>query len=169
MLRRPAKEARAIGGKVVRTGWMRIDRLVAILFVATMVTAYVIGAPSSNFKLEAQFPNGGTEMHLLTVGKAAMSSHTEVRAGTGPEGPWSEEHVVVTEFKVVSINRHSVDLRFRLKRYDGHLSLEQTSNILEAEKVSWHMIRYIPGKRVSVPMENGQPVELSGSVVPAIY
>lgn len=38
-------------------------------------------------------------------------------------------------------------------------------HILEADKVSWHTINYVPGKRVSIPMENGQPVLLSGSVV----
>jgi hypothetical protein len=37
--------------------------------------------------------------------------------------------------------------------------------ILEADKVSWHTINYVPGKRVSIPMENGQQVLLGGSVV----
>jgi hypothetical protein len=72
---------------------------------------------------------------------------------------------VVTEFEVLSIRQHSVGLRFRLKRFDRLLNADQAMHILEADKVSWHTINYVLGKRVSIPMENGQPVLRSGSVV----
>lgn len=153
------------GGEMALTEWIRIERLVAILFVAIMVAASAGGASTPKFKLEVQFPNGGTEMHLLGIGQPDTSGHPEVRTGAGPEGPWSEEHFVVTEFAVLSIGQHSVGLRFRLKRFDRLLNSDQALHILEADKVPWHMINYIPGKRVSIPMENGQPVLLSGSVV----
>jgi hypothetical protein len=65
----------------------------------------------------------------------------------------------------MSIGQHSVGLRFRLKRFDRLLNSDQALHILETDKAPWHMINYIPGKRVSIPMENGQPVLLSGSVV----
>ena len=38
-------------------------------------------------------------------------------------------------------------------------------HVLDADKVSWHTINYVPGKRVRIPVANGQPVLLSGSVV----
>ena len=104
-------------------------------------------------------------MHLLGIGQPDTSGHPEVRVGTGPQGSWSEEHYVVTEFEVLRIRQHSVGLRFRLKRFDRLLNADQAMHILEADKVSWHTINYVPGKRVSIPMENGQPVLLSGSVV----
>jgi len=52
-----------------------------------------------------------------------------------------------------------------LKRFDRLLTADQAMHILETDKVSWHTINYVPGERVSIPMENGQPVLLSGSVV----
>jgi hypothetical protein len=147
------------------TEWIRIGRLVAILFFAIMAAASVGGAPTPKFKLEVQYPNGGTEMRLLDIGQPNTSGHPELRTGAGPQGPWSEEHYVVTEFEVLSIHHHSVGLRFRLKRFDRLLNSDQALHILEVEKVSWHMINYVPGKRVSIPVENGQPVLVSGSVV----
>ena len=71
----------------------------------------------------------------------------------------------MTEFEVLSIRHHSVGLRFGTKRFDRLLNSDQAMHILEADKVSWHMINYVPGKTVSIPVENGQPVLLSGSVV----
>jgi len=153
------------GLETALTEWIRVERLVAILFVAIMVAASAGGASTPKFKLELQFPNGGSEMHLLGIGQPDTSGHPEVRAGTGPQGPWSEEHFVVTEFEVLSIRYHSVGLRFRLKRFDRLLNADQAMHILEADKVPWQMINYVPGKRVSIPMENGQPVLLSGSVI----
>ena len=146
------------------TGWVRIERSLAMLFVAIILAASVIGAPTARFKLEVQYPNGGSEMHLLSIGRPDTSGHSEVRAGAGPQGAWSEVHLVVTEFEVLSIGQRSVSLRFRSKRFDRQLNAEQALRILEADKVPWHMIRYIPGTKVSVPVENGQPLLLSGSV-----
>lgn len=160
----PNEGQRRFGRKTALRGWIRIERLVAILFVPIMVAASAGCASTSEFKLEVQFPDGGTDMHLLGIGEPATSAHPEVRAGVGPQGPWSEEHLIVTEFEVLSIGQNSVGLRFRLKRFDRLLSSDQALHILEADKVPWHMISYIPGKRVSVPMEDGQPVLLSGSV-----
>lgn len=145
-------------------------RFFVLLFLSIIViggSAFVRPLQSSTpkFKLEVQFPNSGTEMHLLGIGQPDTSGHPEVRVGTGPQGPWSEEHYVVTEFEVLSIRQRSVGLRFRLKRFDRLLNADQAMHILEADKVSWQTINYVPGKRVSIPMENGQPVLLSGSVV----
>ena len=67
-------------------------------------------ASTPKFKLELQFPNGSSEMHLLGIGQPDTSGHPEVRVGTGPQGPWSEEHFVVTEFEVLSIRHDSVGL-----------------------------------------------------------
>ena len=147
------------------TEWIRVERLVAILFVAIMVATCAGCASTPKLKLELQFPNGGSEMHLMGIGQPDTSGHTEVRAGTGPQGPWSEAHFVVTEFEVLSIRYHSVSLRFRLKRFDRPLDTDQAMHILEADKVPWQSINYVPGERVSIPMENGEPVLLSGSVV----
>ena len=153
------------GWGMALTEWTRIEGSVAILLVAIMVAACAGGASTPKFKLEVQFPNGGTEMHLLGIGQPDTSGHPEVRAGAGPQRAWSEEHLDVTEFEVLSIGQHSVSLRFRLKRFDRQLNSDQALHILDADKVPWHVINYIPGKRVSIPMENGQPVLLSGSVV----
>ena len=144
---------------------MWADGLVAILLVAVLIAASAGGAASRKFKLEIQYADGGTEMHLLGIGEPDTSGHPEVKVGTGPQGPWSEEHFVVTEFEVVSIRQHAVGLRFRLKRFDRLLHADQIMHILEADKVSWRTINYVPGKRVSIPVENGQPVLMSGSVV----
>jgi hypothetical protein len=149
-----------LGRETPLTEWMRVEGLLVILFVAVMVAASARGASTPKFKLEVQFPNGGTEMQLPDT-----SGHPEVRTGAGPQGPWSEEHYFVTEFEVLSIRQHSVGLRFRLKRFDRLLNADQAMHILEADKVSWQTINYVPGKRVSIPMENGQLVLLSGSVV----
>src|SRR6201987_4708202 len=94
-------------GQEKLTDRTRIGRLVTILFVAIMVAASAGRASTPKFKLELQFPNGGTELHLLAVGQPDMSGHPEVRVGTGPQGPWSEEHYVVTEFEVLSIRHDS--------------------------------------------------------------
>jgi hypothetical protein len=153
------------GRDTAQTEWMCVERLAAILFVAILVAASVGVASTPRLKLEVQFPNGGTEMRLLTIGQPDTSGHPEVRVGTGPQGQWSDEHYVVTEFKVLSIRQHSVGLRFRLKRFDRLLNADQAMHILETDKVSWHTINYVPGTRVSIPVENGQPVVLSGSVV----
>lgn len=142
-----------------------VERLVAILFVAILVAASAVVASTPKFRLEVPFPNSDTEMHLMGIGQPATSGHSEVRVGAGPQGPWSDEHYVVTEFEVLSIRQHSVGLRFRLKRFDRLLNVDQAMHALEADKVSWHTINYVPGTGVSVPMENGQPVMLSGSVV----
>jgi hypothetical protein len=147
------------------TEWVRIERLIAILFLAVMVATCAGGAPTAKFKLEVQYQNGGTGMHLLGIGQPDTSGHPEVRTGAGPQGPWSEEHFVVTEFEVLSIGRRWVGLRFRLKRFDRLLNSDQAMHILEADKVPWHTITYVPGKRVSIPVENGQAVLLSGSIV----
>lgn len=147
------------------TEWLCVESLIAILFVAILVSASAGVGSTPKFKLEVQFPNGGTEMHLFGIGQPDTSGHPEVRVGTGPQGPWSDEHIVVTEFEVLSIRQHSVGLRFRLKRFDRLLTVDQAMHILGTEKVAWHTIEYVPGTRVSVPMENGQPVLLSGSVV----
>ena len=122
-------------------------------------------ASTPKFKLELQFPNGSSEMHLLGIGQPDTSGHSEVRVGTGPQGPWSEEHYVVTQFEVLSIFQHSVGLRFRCKRFDRLLTADQAMHILEKDNVSWQTIKYVPGKTVRIPMENGQPLLLSGSVV----
>jgi hypothetical protein len=161
----PHKWQPRFGGEVALTEWFRIERLIAILLVAIIVAASAGGASTQKFKLEVQFPNGSREMHLLGIGQPDTSGHSEVRTGAGPQGPWSEEHFVVTEFVVSSIGRHSVGLRFRLKRFDRLLNSDQALHVLEADKVPWHRINYIPGQRVSIPMENGQPVLLTGSVV----
>jgi hypothetical protein len=161
----PNERQPRLGRETTLTEWIRVERLVAILFVAIMVAASAGCASTPKFKLELQFPNGGSEMHLLGIGQPDTSGHPEVRSGTGTQGPWSEEHYVVTEFEVLSIHYHSVGLRFRLKHFDRLLNADQAMHILEADKVSWHTINYVPGKRISIPMENGQPVLLSGSVV----
>lgn len=152
-------------GRETLTDRIRIERLVAILFVAIVVAASAGRASTAKFKLEVQFPNGGTEMHLLGIGQPDTSGHPEVRVGTGPQGPWSEEHYVVTEFEVLSIRHDSIGLRFRLKRFDRLLNSEQAMHILEADKVAWQTINYVPGERVKIPMTNGQPVLLNGSIV----
>ena len=115
-----------------------------------MVATSAGGAPTSRFKLEVQFPNGGTEMHLLDIGHPSTSDRPELRTGAGPRGPWSEEHYVVTEFEALSIGHHNSD---------------QAMPTLEADKVPWHTINYVPGKRVRIPVENGQPMLLNGSIV----
>jgi hypothetical protein len=161
----PNEKQPRLGRETAQTEWICVERLAAILFVAILIAASAGGASTPKFKLEVQFPNSGTEMHLLGIGQPDTSGHPEVRVGTGIQGPWSEEHYVVTEFEVLSIRQHSVGLRFRLKRFDRLLSADQAMHILEADRVSWHTINYVPGKRVSIPMENGQPVLLSGSVV----
>lgn len=161
----PNERLPRLGRETALTEWICVERLVAILFAAILVAASAGGASTPKFKLEVQFPNSGTEMHLLGIGQPDTSGHTEVRVGTGLQGPWSEEHYVVTEFEVLSISQHSVGLRFRLKRFDRLLNADQAMHILEADKVSWHTISYVPGERVSIPMVNGQPVQLSGSVV----
>jgi hypothetical protein len=153
------------GRKTPLAEWINVERLAATLFVAIMVTALAGGAPTPKFKFELQFPNGGSEVHLLGIGQPDTSGYPEVSAGTGPQGPWSEEHFVVTEFKVLSIRHHSVGLRFRLKRFDRLLDSDQAMHILEADKVSWQRINYVPGKKVSIPMESGEPLLLSGSVM----
>ena len=162
---KPNKGQPRRGRETTLTEWIRVERLVAILFVAIMVAASAGRASTPKFKLELQFPNGSSEMHLLGIGQPDTSGHPEVRVGTGPQGPWSEEHFVVTEFEVLSIRHDSVGLRFRLKRFDGLLNSAQTMHMLEADKVSWQRINYVPGKRVRIPMKNGQPALLSGSVV----
>jgi len=162
---KPNERQPRLGRETALTEWICVERLVAILFVAILVSASAGVASTPKFKLEVEFPNSGTEMHLLAIGQPDTSGHPEVRVGTGPQGPWSEEHYVVTEFEVLSIRKHSVGLRFRLKRFDRLLSADQAMHILEADKVSWHTINYVPGERVSIPMGNGQPVLLSGSVV----
>jgi hypothetical protein len=154
-----------LGQDTALTEWICVERLLAILFVAILVAASAGVASTPKFKLEVQFSNSGTEMQLLGIGQPATSGHPEVRVGTGPQGPWSDEHYVVTEFEVLSIRQHSVGLRFRLKRFERLLTADQAMHILQADKVSWHTINYVPGTRVSIPMENGQPVVLSGSVV----
>jgi len=161
----PNEEKPRLGRKRAPTELTRVERLVVILFVAIMVATSAEGAPTPRFKLEVQFQNGGTEMHLLDIGQPDTSGHPEVRAGAGPQGPWSEEHYVVTEFEVLSTGRHSVGLRFRLKRFDRLLNSDQAMLVLDADKVSWHTINYVPGKRVRIPVENGQPVLLNGSIV----
>jgi hypothetical protein len=153
------------GRETALTRWICVETLVAILFVAILAGACVGGASTPEFKLEVQFPDGGTDMHLLGIGQPDTSGHPEVRAGTGPHGPWSEEHYVVTEFEVLTIRQHSVALRFRLKRFDRLRDPDQAMHILDADRVSWHTINYLPGERASIPMENGQPVLLIGSVV----
>jgi hypothetical protein len=153
------------GLETTLTEWIRVKGLVAILFVAMIVAASAGGASTPKFKLEVQFPTGGSDMHLLDIGQPDTSGHPEVRAGTGTQGPWSEEHFVVTEFEVLSIRYHSVRLQFRLKRFDRLLNADEAMHILDADKVPWQTINYVPGKRVSIPMKNGQQVLLSGSVV----
>jgi len=153
------------GRETTLTEWIRIERSIAILFLAVMVVTCAGGAPTPRFKLEVQYQNGGTEMHLLGIGQPDTSGHPEVRTGAGPQGPWAEEHFVVTEFEVLSIRHHSVGLRFRLKRFDRLLNTDQAMHILEADKVPWHTITYVLVKRVSIPVENGQAVLLSGSIV----
>jgi hypothetical protein len=71
----------------------------------------------------------------------------------------------VTEFEVLGIRFRSVRLRFRLKRFDRLLNADEAMHILDADRLPWQMINYVPGKRVSIPIKNGQPVLLSGSVV----
>jgi hypothetical protein len=161
----PNKRQPRLSRETALTEWICVERLVAILFVAILIAASTAWASTPKLKLEVQFPNSGTEMHLLGIGQPDTSGHPEVRVGTGPQGPWSEEHYVVTEFEVLSIRQHSVGLRFRLKRFDRLLNAEQAMHILEAEKVPWHTINFVPDEKVSIPMENGQPVVLSGSVV----
>jgi hypothetical protein len=161
----PNERQARLGREAALTEWICVERLVAILFVAILVAGCAGRVSTPKFKLEVQFPNSGTEMGLLGIGQPARSGHPEVRAGTWPQGPWSEEHYVVTEFEVLSIHQHSVGLRFRLKRFDRLLNADQAMHILEADKVSWHTINYVPGEGVSIPMENGQPVLLSGSVL----
>ncbi|HEY6267486.1 MAG TPA: hypothetical protein VIX11_04255 [Candidatus Acidoferrum sp.] len=154
-----------LGRDTTLAEWICVERLVAILFVAILLAASAGVASTPKFRLEVQFPNSGTEMHLLGIGQPDTSGHPEVRVGTGPQGPWSDEHYVVTEFEVLSIRQHTVGLRFRLKRFDRLLTADQVMHILETDKVSWHTINYVPGTRASIPMENGQPVVLSGSIV----
>src|SRR6476660_2443801 len=112
------------GWETTLTEWSCVERFVAILFIAILVAASAGGASTPKFKLEVQFPNSGTEMHLLGIGQPDTSGHPEVRVGTEPQGPWSEEHYVVTEFEVLSIRQHSVGLRFRLKRFDRLLNAD---------------------------------------------
>src|SRR5215831_1881932 len=152
----PNERQPRLGRETALTAWICVESLVAILLVVILVAGCAGDASTPKFKLEVQFPNSGTEMHLLRIGQPDTSGHAEVRAGTGPQGPWSEEHYVVTEFEVLSIRQHSVGLRFRLKRFDRLLSVDQAMHILEADGVSWHTIDYVPGEIVSIPMENGQ-------------
>lgn len=161
----PNEKQPRLGRETALIEWIWVESLVAILFVATLVAGCVGVASTPKFKLEVQFPESGTEMHLLGIGQPDTSGHPEIHVGTGPQGPWSDEHYVVTEFEVLSIRQHSVGLRFRLKRFDRRLTVDQAMHILEADKVSWHTINYVPGQRVSIPMEDGQPVLLVGSVV----
>src|ERR1700730_6182547 len=114
-----------LGRGAVRTEWMRFEKLVAILLV---LAASARGASTPRFKLEVQFPNGVSETQLLDIGRPATSGHPEVRVGTGPQGSWSEEHYVVTEFEVLSIGHHSVGLRFRVKRFDRLMNPEQATH-----------------------------------------
>jgi hypothetical protein len=52
-----------------------------------------------------------------------------------------------------------------LKRFDRLLDADQAVHTPEEDKSVWHTISYVPGKRVSIAIENGQPVLMSGSVV----
>jgi hypothetical protein len=116
------KSNRDLGRDTMLAEWICVERLVAILFVAILVAASAGVASTPKFKLEVRFPNSGTEMHLMDIGQPDTSGHPQVRVGTGPQGPWSDEHYVVTEFEVLSIRQHSVGLRFRLKRFDRLLN-----------------------------------------------
>ena len=53
--------------------WICVERLVAILFVAILIAASAAWASTPKLKFEVQFPNSGTEMHLLGIGQPDTS------------------------------------------------------------------------------------------------
>src|SRR5262249_5691564 len=106
----PKEKQPRLGRESALSECMWAEWLIAILLVAVWLAASAGGAPSPKFKLEIQYANGGTEMHLLGIGQPDTSGHPEVRVGTGPQGSWSEEHFVVTGFEVMSIRQHAVGL-----------------------------------------------------------
>jgi hypothetical protein len=75
-----------LGRDTTLAEWICVERLVAMLFAAILVTASAGVASTPKFKLEVQFPNSGTEMHLMGIGQPDTSGHPEVRVGTGLRG-----------------------------------------------------------------------------------
>jgi hypothetical protein len=127
-----------------------------------MARAQETAAP--RIRLELEHPNGGREVELLEIRQPTESGFSGVSAGGGPGGAWVEPWYVISQFEVLSIGHHSAVLRFRSSRFKGSLS-SQTAHQLDRDKVPWQTTTYVPGQRVRISLEVGQPVIMSGSVV----
>lgn len=141
--------------------------VISLVILVAVISAELLACnrAAPGFRLDLQFPNGSREMHLLTVGHRNTSGSPQISAGTGPQGPWTRMSEVVSEFEVLSIRNNSVDFRFRLKSFSRLLNSGEAMGMLDAEKMPWQTITYAPGQLVSISVESGDPVLLSGSVV----
>ncbi|MGB2606361.1 MAG: hypothetical protein WBC78_22340 [Candidatus Sulfotelmatobacter sp.] len=145
------------------------------LVVVALITSHVSAqtSPTSQFRLELRFPNGGSSMSLLDLRRVVTSGSTETYVRVDQAGTSVYKAFLVSEFEAVSIRANSVVLRFRLRRFEGmggpdelmkQWSISDIREVMDAAKVPWQTMAYIPGELDEIPFD-GAVVKVTGSVV----
>jgi hypothetical protein len=152
-----------------RSGWrrtwsksVRVPRVAAVVFVFALAAAtagWVHTAAQNKENLAFWYDT------KLESGAVRGSSGSRVEIGDPPDIStlFSGDQGFASRVEALSIHDHAVVLRVQFKYFSRRVDPDQVEK--ELEKVAPREITYVPGQQLSIPVEGGGPVLLSGHIV----
>lgn len=149
-----------------RSGWrqawgksVRIPRIAAALFLfalAVVTAGWVHTAAQAketlSFWCDIQVPR----VH-------AVGTPLDVGAPPDINIAFNGDRGFASRVEALSISDHAVLLRVQFKYFSRFVDRDQVMK--ELESVAPREITYVPGQQLSIPVEDGEPVQLSGHIV----
>jgi hypothetical protein len=148
-------------GRYVRVPRMALVGCAALLVLISAGWLRTIAQPRTVTKFDLTMRSTVT----YPDGSRSGTTNSPVLEKGKPDLSWSESggKGLGSLIEALSIRNDAVVLSIRLKHFDRHLDLDQLRQ--EMKKVKPQLITYVPGQQVSVPVEGGGSILMSGSVV----
>jgi hypothetical protein len=148
-------------GRYVRVPRIALVACAALLVLISAGWLRTIAQPRTVTKFELTMRSSVTDPN----GNRSGTTSSPVLEKGKPDLSWSESggQGLGSLIEALSIRSDAVVLSVRLKHFDHHLDLDQLRQ--EMKSVKPQLITYVPGQQVSVPVEGGGSILMSGSVV----
>jgi hypothetical protein len=148
-------------GRYVRVPRMALVGCAALLVLISAGWLRTIAEPRTVTKFDLTMRSSVT----YPDGSRSDNASSPVLEKGKPDLSWWESRGkgVGSLIEALSIHNDAVVLSIRLKHFEHHLDLDQLRQ--EMKKVKPQLITYVPGQQVSVPVEGGGSILMSGSVV----
>jgi hypothetical protein len=150
-----------------RFGWrqvwkksVRIPRVAAAVFLLALAVATVGWIHTA-----AQNKENIAFWCEIKPGSVAASGGSRIEVGERPDTStvFNGDQGFASRVQALSISDHAVVLRVQFKYFSRYVDRDQVAK--ELENVAPREITYVPEQPISIPVEGGEPVLLSGHIV----